>query len=171
MLAGAYHSNRLNLADAWSADDIGMEVFRLAISLDRFYFLLCCPCFDKKSTQNERKKEDKLALFRQIFELFVQNCKNNHIPSEYMTIDKMLVGFRNKCSFRQYIPSNLQNVELKFMHFVMLKLFTYGTVKFMPERKLLTMFFAFLNFLYSYIYIFSLGNATMQTVTLAGVVY
>ena len=89
-----------------------MEVFRLITSLDQFRFLLCCLRFDKKATRDEGK-EDELATFRQIIEMFVQNCKNNYIPSEYMTINKMLAGVRGKCPFRQHIPCKPDKYGIK----------------------------------------------------------
>ena len=73
MLAGTYHASRLHLADIWRADGTGIAVFRLTMSLDRFRFLLCCLRFDDKATSEERKKVDKLAPVRQIFEMFVEN--------------------------------------------------------------------------------------------------
>ena len=113
MLAGIYHANRLNLEEIWSTDGIGIEVFRLTMSLNRFRFLLRCLRFDDKATRAERKKVDKLAPIRQIFEMFVENCKANYVPSEFVTIDEMLVAFRGKCSFRQYIPSKPAKYGIK----------------------------------------------------------
>jgi hypothetical protein len=113
MLSGMYHASRLHLADIWTADGTGIEVFRLTMSLHRFRFLLCCLRFDNKATREERKKVDKLAAFRQIFEMFVENCKKNYTPSEFVTIDEMLVAFRGRCSFRQYIPSKPAKYGIK----------------------------------------------------------
>jgi len=113
MLAGIYHANRLNLEEIWSTDGTGIEVFRLTMSLNRFRFLMRCLRFDDKATRAERKKVDKLAPIRQIFEMFVENCKANYVPSEFVTIDEMLVAFRGKCSFRQYIPSKPAKYGIK----------------------------------------------------------
>ncbi|XP_068203556.1 piggyBac transposable element-derived protein 4-like [Palaemon carinicauda] len=105
MFAGTYHASRLHLADIWKADGTGIKVFRLTMSLDRFRFLLCCVRFDDKATREERKRVDELGPVRQIFEMFEENCKKNYTPSEFVTIDEMLVAFRGHCPFRQYIPS------------------------------------------------------------------
>lgn len=113
MLAGTYHASRLHLADIWKADGTGIEVFRLTMSLDRFRFLLCCLRFDDKTTREERKRVDKLAPVRQIFEMFVENCKKSYTPSEFVTIDEMLVAFRGHCPFRQYIPSKPAKYGIK----------------------------------------------------------
>ena len=76
----------------------------MTVSLNLYRFLLCCLRFDDKATREEREKVDKLAPIRQIFEMFVQNCKKNYTPSEFVTIDELLVAFRGRTPFRKYIP-------------------------------------------------------------------
>ena len=61
LLAGTYHSNKINLDDLWKTDGTGIDVFRLTISLHRFRFLLCCIRFDDKATRASRKLLDRLA--------------------------------------------------------------------------------------------------------------
>ena len=104
MLAGTYHADRLNFEDIWNNDGAGIEVFTMTVSLNLYRFLLCCLRFDDKATREERKKVDKLAPIRQIFEMFVQNCKKNYNLSEFATIDELLVAFRGRAPFRRYIP-------------------------------------------------------------------
>ena len=104
MLAGTYHADRHNFEDIWHNDGTGIEVFTMTVSLNLYRFLLCCLRFDDKATREERKKVDKLAPIRQIFEMFVQNCKKNYNLSEFATIDELLVAFRGRAPFRRYIP-------------------------------------------------------------------
>ncbi len=111
LLVGLYHSNRLNLDDLWNTDDTGVEVFRLTMALHRFRFLLCSIRFDSKVTHPERRKVDKLAPIRDLFEVFVDNCLKNYSPSEFVTIDEMPAPFRGKCPFRQYIPNKRSRME------------------------------------------------------------
>ena len=51
LLAGTYHSNRMNLEDLWKTDGTGIDVFWLKMSLHRLHFLLCCIRFDDKATR------------------------------------------------------------------------------------------------------------------------
>uniref|UniRef100_UPI00358E440B piggyBac transposable element-derived protein 4-like n=1 Tax=Myxine glutinosa TaxID=7769 RepID=UPI00358E440B len=113
LLPGLYHSNRMNLDDLWNDDGTGVEIFRLVMTLHRFRFLLCCTRFDSKGTRPERRIVDKLAPIRDLFEMFVTNCLKNYSPSEFVTIDEMLVAFRGKCPFRQYIPSKPAKYGIK----------------------------------------------------------
>ncbi|KAG5868618.1 hypothetical protein JTB14_023217 [Gonioctena quinquepunctata] len=51
----------------------------------------------------ERKEHGKLAAIRNIWDMFVDNCKKSFEPYEQITVDEQLVCFRGKCLFRQYI--------------------------------------------------------------------
>ena len=70
--------------------------------------------FDDRDTRITRKAEDRLAPIREIFTLFVNNCQKNYSLGEFTTIDEILVGFRRRCGFRQYIPSepNKYGIEI-----------------------------------------------------------
>ena len=113
LLAGIYHSNRMNLDDLWNPDGTGVEIFRLTMSLHRFRFLLCCLRFDDKATRLARREFDKLAPIRELFSIFVENCLKNYTPSAFVTIDEMLIAFRGKCPFRQYIPNKPAKYGIK----------------------------------------------------------
>ena len=114
-MAGIYHANRLNAEELWSTDGSGVEIFRLAMSLQRFRFLIRCIRFDSKETRALRKETDKLAPIRNIFDRFVANCQNGFHLSEFVTVDEMLAGFRGKCGFRQYIPSKPNKYGIKIL--------------------------------------------------------
>ncbi|KAB0805147.1 hypothetical protein PPYR_02117, partial [Photinus pyralis] len=122
-MAGVYHANRLNAEDLWSNDGSGVEIFRLAMSLQRFRFLIRCLRFDSKETRAMRRETDKLAPIRNVFDRFVANCQNGFHHSEFVTVDEMLAGFRGKCSFRQYIPSKPNKYGLKILALCDAKLF------------------------------------------------
>ncbi|KFM56992.1 hypothetical protein X975_25586, partial [Stegodyphus mimosarum] len=49
--------------------------YRATFTERRFSFLLDCLRFDEKDTRQERKKTDKLAAIRQIWEILIENCK------------------------------------------------------------------------------------------------
>lgn len=113
LYAGVMKANRLNVEELWRSDGSGVEIFRLAMSIKRFLFLLRCLRFDRKETREARKSVDKLAPIRELFDLFVNKCKTGYSLSEYVTIDEKLEGFRGKCSFRQYIPSKPNRYGIK----------------------------------------------------------
>ncbi|XP_026469438.1 piggyBac transposable element-derived protein 4-like [Ctenocephalides felis] len=117
-IAGFYRSNKQNLSDLWQVDGTGVEIFRLTMSIQRFYFIQSCLRFDDKSTRAERQQFDNLAPIRNIFEMFVQQCQKMYSPGENCTIDEMLVAFRGRCKFRQYIPSKPAKYGIKIFALV-----------------------------------------------------
>lgn len=111
-LAGVLHSNRQNLKELWGTDGFGVDLFHTVMNL-RFKFLIRCLRFDNKNTREERKIHDKIAPIREIFTLFVENCKKHYSSGQNVTIDEKLEGFRGKCSFKQFIPSKPNKYGIK----------------------------------------------------------
>lgn len=122
-LAGAYKANRLFLDELWGKNGDGIEKFGLVMNVKRFKFMLRCLRFDDRSTRRERKEVDRLAPIRDVFEMFVQNCKKCYIPGENVTVDEMLPGFRGRCPFRQYIPSKPNKYGIKIYALVDSRMF------------------------------------------------
>ena len=122
-LVGAYRANRQSLEELGGIEGDGVERFGLVMSIKRFKFLLRCMWFDDRDTRITRKAEDRLAPIREIFTLFVHNCQKNYSLEKFKTIDKMLVGFRGRCGFRQYIPSKPNMYGIKIYALVDAKMY------------------------------------------------
>ncbi|KAH9642691.1 hypothetical protein HF086_014388 [Spodoptera exigua] len=75
------------------------------------------------NTWEERKLFDNLAPIRQVFDIFVENCRKAYILDAYETIDEMLLAFRGRCQFRQYIPSKPAKYRIKILALVDAKSF------------------------------------------------
>ncbi|UYV72184.1 hypothetical protein LAZ67_9002121 [Cordylochernes scorpioides] len=120
---GVMKANKLNTDDAWARDSTGFELCRIAMSENRFRFLLRVIRFDDKATRNERLCQDKFAAVRLILDTFVKNCQKHYSPSEYITVDEKLDAFRGKCNFRQYIPSKHNKYGIKLFALVDSKMF------------------------------------------------
>lgn len=112
-LAGLFRSSRQNLEDLWASDGTGVDIFRSTMPLKRFQFILASLRFDCEGTRAERRRTDKLAPFRGIFEKFLDHCKEHYTPAEYMTLDEKLEAFRGRCPFRQYIPNKPAKYGIK----------------------------------------------------------
>lgn len=117
-LSGLHRSGRENLSFLWAADGTGIEIFRLTMTLKRFHFIQSNLCFDDKSTRIERSILDNLAPIRELFDSLVNNCAKIYIPNDNLTIDEMLVAFRGRCKFKQYIPSKPAKYGLKIISLV-----------------------------------------------------
>ncbi|XP_063931144.1 piggyBac transposable element-derived protein 4-like [Zophobas morio] len=122
-LAGVLKSSRLNVEELRNSNGTGVEIFRLTTSQSRFRFLLQHLRFDDMTTREVRKKLDKLAPIREIFDNFVTNCKTAYTPFEYVTIDEKLEAFRGRCAFKQYIPNKPNKYGIKIFALVDAKTF------------------------------------------------
>lgn len=103
-MAGIHRNSHINMEDLYVQDSTGIEFFRLVMSLQRFRFIMRSIRFDDSNSRVERKHVDKLAYIREVFDIFTRNCITNYEPSDFMTVDEMLIAFRGNCPFRQYIP-------------------------------------------------------------------
>ncbi|KAJ8960455.1 hypothetical protein NQ318_013739 [Aromia moschata] len=113
LYSGVLKVNRLNIEELWQTDGTGIEIFRLVMSLKRFQLLSRCLRFDDKDFREERRKTDQLAPIRELFDIFVDNCRNGYSLSEYVTVGEKLEGFKGRCSFRQCIPSKVKKYGIK----------------------------------------------------------
>lgn len=91
-LLGAVQSGRQNIIDVWRTDGMGVEIFRLVMSVNRFKFLLSMLRFDYigESNRRNRKAIDQLFLIRELFDKFVTNCKRNYNHNASVTVGDML---------------------------------------------------------------------------------
>src|SRR5215510_5531487 len=99
------------------------------MSYNRFLFLLSAIRFDDKSTRNQRKTTDKLAAIRFILDEFVKNFKSTYCLCEFFTIGKMLVPFRGRCSFIQYVPNKPAKYGIKIFALCDAKTFFTGNLE------------------------------------------
>src|ERR1700755_1009252 len=81
----------------------------------RFQFLLCCLRFDNQDTREARYKKDKFASIRNIWNIFINNCRKMYIPYEAVTVDEQLLAFRGRCPFRMYIPNKPAKYGIKII--------------------------------------------------------
>lgn len=112
ILLGVWKSNHESLAEIW-ASDTGRAIFRATMPLYRFQELLAFLRFDNSNTREERRKSDKLAPSRDLWDMFQSQLQRLYHPSGFLTIDEQLLGTRGRCSFKQYIPSKPNKYGIK----------------------------------------------------------
>lgn len=113
-LSGVLRNSGLNTEEMWS-QKLGPPPFRATMSKNRFEFLLNCLRFDDKSTRQERREFDKFAPVREIWDIFMRQCRSNYTPFEHVTVDEQLLGFRGRCPFKMYIPSKPDKYGIKIV--------------------------------------------------------
>ncbi|XP_051158566.1 piggyBac transposable element-derived protein 4-like [Leptopilina boulardi] len=127
-MAGVLQMSRTNLQELWSnSDTTAPQFFRLVMSQNRFKVLLSTLRFDNIETREERRALDKLAPIRKIFDDFNKRLPELYVPGECCTIDEMLLAFRERCPFKQYIPSKPAKYGIKI--FSLADAHTFYTIK------------------------------------------
>lgn len=78
-MLGLKKSNKNNLLEVWRSDELGIKVFRLIMSVNRFKFLQQMLHFNDISDPNRpnEKELNKLYYIKERFEVFIENCKKN----------------------------------------------------------------------------------------------
>jgi len=103
-LISVKRGNHADFSEFFTKNGTGLTILRANFSERRFRFLLRSIRFDDVTTRQERCVIDKLAPIRNFHSAFVANCQRAYNVGESVTIDEMLVSFRGRCSFIQYMP-------------------------------------------------------------------
>ncbi|OAF72062.1 Alpha-actinin-like protein 1 [Intoshia linei] len=93
IMSGLCKSSKENATMMWKCGPLGRNVFRATMSLNRFRDISTNLRFDDVQTRN---KNDKFTAFRNIWELFIENCRKSFIPGENVVIDEQLIPFRGR---------------------------------------------------------------------------
>ena len=112
--AGARKDNHLPAEEMFS-NEFGCSLYRCAMSESRFSFLMRCLKFDEETTREERKKLDRFSLIREVWDAFIQHCRENYTPGEDVTVDEQLLAFRGRCKFKMYMPKKPAKYGLKLV--------------------------------------------------------
>lgn len=112
-LIGVKRGNRADLSEYFTKNGTGLIILRANFSENRFRFLLRFIRFYDINTRAKRNAFDKLAPIREILLSFSTNSQSSFNLGEYVTIDEMLVAFRGRCSFIQYIAQKPAKYGLK----------------------------------------------------------
>lgn len=111
---GAQKQNHTSGETLWHVSR-GLRITRTVMPLRRFEFLVNSLRFDEKTTRAARKELDPFAAIRDVWDAFIQHCKELYTPGPYCTIDEQLLAFRGKCPFRMYIPNKPAKYGVKIV--------------------------------------------------------
>ena len=68
--------------------------------------------FNDVNSRRRNKSEDKFQHIKDVFEQWDLYLRDAYTPDPPVTVDKQLVCFRERCPFRQYIPSKPGKYEI-----------------------------------------------------------
>lgn len=111
--AGIQRDRYKNTVNMWKESRCGL--YRAVMSRNRFVFMCSCIRFDDKTTRAERQNTDRFAAFREIWSMFIENCKKYYTPLQNCTIDEQLLGFRGKFFAKVYIKNKPDKYGIKIL--------------------------------------------------------
>ena len=134
-LIGTRKGHHANVRELWTADGTDIQILRACMSYDRFLFLLRCIRFDDLQMRPGRRQTDKLAPICTILDIFVKNCQQCYNTSEFTTIGEMLHFLEAFVNLLSTCRTNLPSMESKYLHYVMQRLSTAATWRFVVENN------------------------------------
>lgn len=111
VLAGVYRSKHESTVSLWS-EKSGRSIFRATMSHKRFRQISRAMRFDDKLSR-PRRQDDRLAAFRQVWDLWTSRLSMLFNPDRNLTVDEQLVPFKGRCRFRQYMPKKPAKYGIK----------------------------------------------------------
>lgn len=90
------------------------KLFSGVMSRDRFISLVRFLRFDEKQTRQARLRNDKFALFSDVWNRFIANSQKCYKPSPFLTIDEQLFPTKVRCKFLQYMANKPDKFGIKF---------------------------------------------------------
>ena len=98
--------------------EYGRPIFKAIMPRKTFEYMNRVLRFDDAISRRQQSSTDKFAPIREIFDKWSQLLSDFYNPSDCVTIDEQLLGFRGRCKFRQYMPSKFKKYGLKFWKLV-----------------------------------------------------
>ncbi|KAL1262856.1 hypothetical protein QQF64_005595 [Cirrhinus molitorella] len=86
-------------------DPLQNPLYRATMAVGRYRDLHRFLQFDNKKTRVAREASDHMAAFRNVWDLFLINCRKRFIPKYCVTVGEQLLPFQGRCKFLQHLPS------------------------------------------------------------------
>ena len=77
------------------------------------YYHICFLHFMDNNRNGVDRTDDKLWKIRDLFEIIRTNFSKFYNPSEYLAVDEVIVKFKGRIVFKQYIPKKRKRFCIK----------------------------------------------------------
>ncbi|GFW78142.1 piggyBac transposable element-derived protein 4 [Trichonephila clavipes] len=110
------HIEKDSIQDYWTTDNlIETPIFREVMPRDRFLMILKFLHFSDNSLKESRDSPtyDRLWKIRKVFDSFNRIFKEVYDPTENLSFDEVIIKFKGRVLFKQYIPKKRKQWGLK----------------------------------------------------------
>ena len=108
------HIHKDKIHDYWSTNElIETPIFRKATSRDRFISLLKVIKYNVDKPSMHVPNYDWLWKMRKLIETLSTTFKEPYEPTEEVAVDEVIVKFKGRVAFRQYIPTKHRQWGIK----------------------------------------------------------
>lgn len=100
------------IEELWSANRFESALYRTTMSRQRFEFIAARLRFADKFTRVKGRR-DLLEPVRDIWNIFIKNCRENYTPSEFLTLDDQFLEFEGKFGAKVCMKNNPERCGIK----------------------------------------------------------
>ena len=112
------HDVREKLTDYWATlDQLYTPLYGTMMKRNRYLHILRYLHFTDNKNEPDRTDE-RFDRLRDLFEILNGTFSKLYNPSENLAIDKVIVSFKGRVIFKQYIPKNASVSASKFSNFL-----------------------------------------------------
>jgi hypothetical protein len=104
------------LTDYWAtSDQLYTPFYTNAMKPDRYLHILRFLHFTDNKNEPDRKDEnfDRLWKILNLFEILNRTLSKSYNPSEHLAIDEVIVLYKGRAIFKQYIPKKHKHFRIK----------------------------------------------------------
>jgi hypothetical protein len=106
------HNRRDTIKAHWTTDPLLRGVYGDIMSRNRFIHIMRYLHF-ADGPNSELDRTDKLFKIREIFDCLCERFRTLYNPGESLAIDEVIVSFKGRVSFKQYIPTKRHKFGIK----------------------------------------------------------
>jgi len=108
------HSVQGRLEDYWTKMEQLRTPFHVqTMARDRYYHILRFLQFTDNNRNGVDRTDHRLWKIQDLFEIIRMNFSKFYNPSEYLTVDEIIVKFKGRIVFKQYIPKKCKCFGIK----------------------------------------------------------
>jgi len=108
------HTVQGRLEDYWTKmEQLCTPFYGQTMACARYHHILCFLRFTDNNWSGVDRTDDRLWKIRDLFEIIRRNFSKFYNPSEYLAVDEVIVKFKGRIVFKQYILKKRERFGIK----------------------------------------------------------